>query len=436
MTNKFKYLVGVSLRKKIKTKWFAIINILLVVIIVGLANIDTIIESFGGDFSTPAEIIVKDETGEVFDLFVSNFEQAQTYLSDPESLKMIESNKEKEKLVEEIDNNKTIIVYIKPDSDNYISAEIISNSYVDNVLYQIISSAINTSKYTIAMEKSNIDIAELAHINAPVTINRTILDESKSEQEETMNFFMGIVFPIFILPFFMLIVFLVQMIGGEINEEKTTRSMEIIISNVSPKTHFMSKIVASNLFVFIQASILLVAGFLGLTVRKYTAASTFSLGADFDIKQIWEMLVSSGMASRLIYIIPITILMMILSFLAYSLLAGILASMTTSIEDFQQVQTPIILICVAGYYLSMLAPTFEGSIFIKIISYIPFMSALISPPLLLLGQIGILDVTISIVILISAIYIMLKYGIRIYKVGILNYSTTRLWSKMFKAARG
>ena len=32
-------------------------------------------------------------------------------------------------------------------------------------------------------------------------------------------------------------------------------------------------------------------------------------------------------------------------------------------------------------------------------------------------------------------YILIKYGLRIYKVGILNYSETNLWKKMFKAIK-
>ncbi|MDD2469945.1 MAG: hypothetical protein PHI22_03350, partial [Bacilli bacterium] len=105
------------------------------------------------------------------------------------------------------------------------------------------------------------------------------------------------------------------------------------------------------------------------------------------------------------------------------------------IEDFQQVQTPIILISVLGYYLSMLAPTFEGSIFIKLVSYVPLLSALLSPPLLLIGQITIIDVMISFVLLIGVIYLMMTYGMKIYKVGILNYSTSKIWKKIFKAVR-
>ena len=48
--------------------------------------------------------------------------------------------------------------------------------------------------------------------------------------------------------------------------------------------------------------------------------------------------------SKLIYIIPIILVLMLLTFLAYSLLAGILASMTTNAEDFGQLQTPIMII--------------------------------------------------------------------------------------------
>ena len=78
--------------------------------------------------------------------------------------------------------------------------------------------------------------------------------ENKKSENENMETIMTTVFPIVILPFFMLTIFLVQMIGAEVNEEKTTKSMEIIISNVSPKTHFLSKILSSNLFVIIHYS--------------------------------------------------------------------------------------------------------------------------------------------------------------------------------------
>ena len=126
---------------------------------------------------------------------------------------------------------------------------------------------------------------------------------------------------------------------------------------------------------------------------------------------------------------------MILTFIAYSLVAGILASMTTNTEDFQQVQTPIVLVSLVGYYLSMMAGIFKGAAFIKVLSFVPFISAILAPSLLVLGQISILDVIIGIIILIFTNFILVKYGLRIYKVGILNYSSKDLWKKMFKAIK-
>ena len=143
----------------------------------------------------------------------------------------------------------------------------------------------------------------------------------------------------------------------------------------------------------------------------------------------------SNIGANLIYIIPLALVLTVLTFIAYSALAAILASMTTNIEDFQQLQTPIMLISLAGYYLAIMAGVFEGATFIKVLSYVPFISAILSPSLLVLGQIGVIDVIISIVLVIITNYLLIKYGLKIYKVGILNYSSKDLWKKMFKALK-
>ena len=62
MYKKFLYLTKTSLNKKIKSKWFIIINILLCLLIVTLVNIDSIISFFGGDFNERVNIIVLDKT--------------------------------------------------------------------------------------------------------------------------------------------------------------------------------------------------------------------------------------------------------------------------------------------------------------------------------------------------------------------------------------
>ena len=311
----------------------------------------------------------------------------------------------------------------------------ITKEYIDLIDTQVLTAAINNTKSAIAIANSDISEEELAAIYNPVNIERVYLDENKSNEEENMEMIMTTVFPIIILPFLMLTIFLVQMIGAEVNDEKTTRGMEIIISNVSPKTHFFSKVIAGNLFVIVQGALLFIYFCLGLLIRKFIGGGEIANGLGASIGNILSNFLSSGVGKQLAYILPLTLILMLITFVAYSLLAGILASMTTNIEDFQQLQTPIMIISLVGYYLAVMAGMFKGALFIKILSFVPFISAILSPSLLVLGQIGIVEILISIAIMIVTIWLLIKYGLKIYKVGILNYSSKDLWKKMFKALK-
>ena len=425
MNKKFWYLTKISLNKKIKSKWFIITNLIILLVIVALVNISSIIEFFGGDFEDNTNIIVVDNTTSSYELLEENIKT----FSDENNITIEKSTENIEELEKTIEDNELIVI-LNSDTNKYLKAEIISNNKIDNLTYQLILQALNNTKTTLGMLASNIDPNILQNIQQNIEVERTILNEELSTDENT-DLIMSSVFPTLILPFFMLIIFLVQMVGGEICEEKTTRSMEIIISNVSPKMHLMSKILASNLFVIIQGLLLVVYAIIAFIISKYLGNSL--LDASINISTIIDTLKSSGMFDKLIFIIPITLILIIASFVAYSLVAGILASMTVNIEDFNQLQTPIMLISLAGYYLSIMASMFDGSILIRILSYIPFLSVFISPTLFVIGQVTVIDMLISVLVLIAFIFILLKYGLRVYKVGILNYSSNKIWSRLFKA---
>ena len=437
LKSKLEYLTKVSLSRKIKTKWFFIANIVLAIVIIAVANIDSIIKVFGGDFNETTKVYVIDKSNS-FDILKNQIEETSSsiYGKDGQTFEVLEYDKTEKQLKKEIKKNeKTIGIILEPDLDNILKVSLISDTYIDTIPMQILEQSMNNTKTTIAILNSNISEEELNKIYSNVTINRIILDETKKSEEESMNTIMSTVFPIIILPFFMLTIFLVQMIGAEVNDEKTTRGMEIIISNVSPKTHFFSKIIAGNLFVIMQGALLIGYGGLGLLVRKILGTGSIVNGLGTNVSGVLNGILTTEFISKLSYIIPLTLILMLITFLAYSLLAGILASMTTNAEDFGQLQTPIMIISLIGYYLAMMAGVFKGSLFIHILSYIPLISAILAPSLLVLGQIGIVDIAISIIITLIFNYLLIKYGLKIYKVGILNYSSKDLWKKMFKALK-
>ena len=434
MKNKFIFLTKMSLKRKMKTKWFAIANIILAIIIIGVCNIDSIIKFFGGDFDNKKTVYVVDNAS-AYDLFSHNMDIVLEQYNLKDAYEVILSNETKDDIVAKLsDEYKNAIILVFDLSENIIDVEMISNDYADTVTSSLISASVNGVKTSLAIAKYNINQEQYAGLFGNVEIKRTILDETKNSTEENMGAIMSTVFPVVILPFFMLVIFLVQMIGAEVNDEKTTRGMEIIISNVSPSTHFFSKCAAGNIFIICQSLLLFLYVFVGMFIRGIAHDSSIMNTVSDLLGQASGMMPTSFLSS-LKYIVPLVLVLMLLNFIAYSLLAGILASMTTNAEDFQQMQTPIVMFNLLGYYLAIMAGMFKGSLFIKILGYIPFISAILSPSLLVMGDFTIIDVCISMVLTVVVIYLLIKYGLKVYKVGILNYSTGNLWHKIVAALK-
>lgn len=435
MRNKLWFLTKISLKRKVDTKIFKIVNLLLLIAIVALMNIDSIIKYFGGDFDELTKVYVIDNTSYTFDVLKEQINTTSETINGESSFDITKYEKTEEEAMKEIEENGGLLFVINNDEKNVISAKLVSEGYIDTLQYQVLYQSISVTKNAVAVAQTNIDPNELNKIMSSVEVERVILDETKKTEDENMEAIMTTVFPIVILPFFMLTIFLVQMIGMEVNDEKTTRGMEIIISNVSPKTHFFSKVLSGNIFVISQGLLLLIYSGIGLLSRRLFGGGSILNGLGGEMSGLFDSLLSSQIIDKLMYIIPLTLILMIVTFVAYSLLAGILSSITTNAEDFSQMQTPIMIVLLVGYYLAIMAGVFKGALFIRILSYVPLISAILAPSLLVLGQIGIIDIIIAIILTIITNYILIKYGLKIYKIGILNYSSKDLWKKMFKAIK-
>ena len=432
MTNKFWFLTKNSLQKKMKSKTFIIVNILLLIVLALLINIDRVVMLFGGNFDKQNNIMVLDNTNKTYEIFKKTIDSEETIIDTGLKYKVKKVSDEK-KAKKQIKKDEDILLIINNDDNDIINVTMVTYGYINSNLYQLINSSITASKQNLAMEEIGISAEELAKISKSVEIKREYIEANKSKEEEQNEFIMGIVTPIVIFPFFMLITLVVQMVGAEINEEKSTRSMEIIISNVPAKVHFFSKILAANLFVIIQCALLGLYSLIGILLRG--GKSLDSIKNVDVISNVTSGMDINGMINNLIGYIPLVLILMAVTLLGYSLLAGILASMTTNMEDFQQLQTPIYVVSLVGFYLAIMNSMFDGALFIRILSYVPFISAILSPSLLVTGVIGFKDIILSILLMVVVIYLLLKYGLKIYKEGILNYSSNKLWKKMLKALK-
>ena len=437
MKTKLKFLIKQSLKKKMDTKWFKVANILILILLVGIVNIDRIISFFGGDFENKTKIYVIDEVG-AYPVFETNFNAMAASLNDLGNYTLEIKTNSVEELKEEIKDTDTIILTISPSNEEYIKASVVSFDALGTIPEQLLQSSLNSIKSAYVLQKSGLSEGEIAALVSNVPITKEVTNPELDENAEGRDIVSSGLIIVLIVPFFLLITMLTQMIGAEINDEKSTRSMEIIISNVSPKIHFTSKIISSTLFVIVQALILLGDVVIALAVRKLLTVSMFggiSEEVTGFVTETLTMIKNTGVLDLLLKGFPIILLLFLFSFLTYAIIAGVLASMTTNIEDYQQLQTPLMIILMVGYYIAIMSSTFEGALFIKIVAYIPMLSFLVAPVIYLLGQFSLFELILSTAICGGVVYLLFHFGLRIYKVGILNYSSQDLWKKIFKSIK-
>jgi len=428
MKNKAWFLIKQSLKKKMDTKWFKIVNVLICILLIGVINIDKIINVFGGDFKDTVNIYLTGDNN-YLEGFNACFLTNKKILNDERTYEIAYSTDSVDTLKEKIEDTNDIVVNINLDATEYLKADIISYNKIDTITYNLLSASLTGMKTSMALNYNGLSSEEMAKITSPISINRVVTNEKEiTASEDATN--MSLI--VFLVPFFMLIVLLVQMIGAEINDEKTTRGMEIIISNVPAKVHLLTKITSSSIFVILQSLLLFTYSIIGILIH---GGLSLGSGKSNIIGGLVESLKISGTFDILLKGAPILIIIFLLSFFIYATLAGVLASMTTSAEDFQQLQTPLIIVLMLGYYIGIMASAFKGSIFIRIISYLPFLSSMVAPITYILGETSLIDLVISALILFISCLVLFKYGIRVYKVGILNYSSKDLWKKVFQSLK-
>ena len=436
--NKRNYLIFTSLKKKLTSKWFIGINIFMLITLIIIFNIGNIISLFGGDFEKEKTIILVDKTNntkyltEELQKHSQDFSKASNYTIEP-SIEGLDVLKERAK-----NNNNIYILVVDKDPDNYIEGEIYSNSNLSYITRSFIITVLDNLHYDMSIKDSGLTEEQLYKINRGVSlkvITLEELDKPVSDKKDGNNDTEvgAIVMVVMILPFFFLIVTLVQMIGAEINEEKTSKSMEYIITNVSPKDHLTAKIFSCTLFILCQ----ILGVIISIGIASFIKNHTTSIVTDTSemISSAVKNFITPGIFTTILHILPLIVIFFIITLVTYAVLAAVLASMTTNIDDFQQLQTPLMLIVTIGFYLSIFAIIYNGSHFIKIMSFIPLVSLLISPALYMLGEASILSIVIAIIIQAIFLVIVYKKGLKVYKVGILNYSGEHLWKKIFKALK-
>lgn len=409
--NKFWIILFHTYLNKLKTKSFLITTLLTVVITLGLTNMSNIIEVFdkGGD---KEKVAVIDETGQLYEPLK---EQMSGLNKNLQLIEFDGTEKEAEKAVEEGDY--VGFVQLRYDAEQLPEATYKAMSVADSSTFTDLQAGLQQLKTMLAASKINLTPDQLQQLYEPVTFEKIALEENAKTEEE-LNQARGLVYVLLFVIYFAVIMY-ASMIAMEVATEKSSRVMEILISSVSPIKQMFAKILGIGLLSLTQLAVLLSVGYFSIK-RNLSSLE----GGFFD---------SFGFGNISLSTISYAVIFFILGYFLYATLAAFLGSLVSRIEDVQQMITPMTLLVVAGFMISMFGLGKPDSPFIVITSYIPFFT-----PMIMFLRVGMLNIpgweaSLAIAILVGTIFFLAVFGARVYRGGVLMYGKSNSFKDIKKA---
>ena len=408
--NKAWFLIGFSLRRKIFRKSFFISNAVIILVISVLANLDQIIQLFDSEDATVYTVYYADEFDNKYeDLFrVSLNGQVEQGVTVIGSLNPV------------IGSDDELIVSLTSD----FTATVESNTSIPALTYNSIVQTLNQIKLIEVSEQYSLSTNEVMRLSTPVMINRAITVEEVTSEEDLL-IDQGVAYAITV-PLFLALLFVIQMVGMEIFEEKSTKSTEIILSNVTPQEHLIAKIASSNMYSWIQFFLFFVYGLLGFTSRSLIE-SVAGEAATIDV---------SIFVDSVLEVIPVVLVLYIMTNIIYSIIMAVLAATAYEMEDFQKIISPLMITMLVGFYIGLFTIFVPETTFALIMAHIPLFSLMIAPALWVAGVLQWWNIGIIVVIQAATIYLLYRYGAASYKQAILDYSGQGVFQRLWKILRG
>lgn len=403
MKSKFWNYVLYNYLRKVKSKSFIGFNIFLVVVGLLLSQLGTIVKFFNEKFDYSETIYVVDQTDQLYSQFTQDF---NNLLSDVNLEQSHESTENLDTLVKDGDISAYFV--ISYGDDNLLSATYVANDFSNTSFYNTGQQILSGYNSKIAMETANLTQEQTDLINQTFNINLIALDETAQTAEESMgNLVLAYIAIILIFMFsYMYSVYA----GQEIMEEKTSRVMEIIITSISPIKQLYGKIVYNSFYALTQLAIFMIL----FTISIQTMIK--SLPA--DMTEMMSNIISPDQSRIIAYLI----LFAIIAYLVYLVSVLILSSIISSVEEYQIAISPIMIIGLGSFYIGIFGMASPEAPFIKFMSMVPFVSPYIMPLRIATMTVSTPMIWLSVAINIAMMIIILAFGARVYKNGVLNYS--------------
>ncbi|MFC4322147.1 ABC transporter permease [Litchfieldia salsa] len=409
--NKFWIILWHTYWAKLRTKSFIITTIITSLIVVGLTNIENIINTFDQN-DQKEKIAVLDETGELYPAFEQQLSMINTQL-------LLEEVKMEEQELEDKVINGDYTGYLKISLDQeqlpqgIYKAMTVTDTQVSSQLQQ----GLQSLKVAIATESLGITSEQLDTLFSPVKMEQVALEQNAKTEEE-LNQARGLVY-ILLFIIYMAVIMYASMIAMEVATEKSSRVMEILISSVSPVKQMFGKILGIGLLSITQFAVILLVGYTSLKQNLNSLE-----GGMFEFFGFGQLPVATFVYA---------IIFFLLGYFLFATLAAFLGSLVSRIEDVQQMITPMTLLIVGAFMIAMFGLSNPDSTFVTVTSFIPFFT-----PMIMFLRVGMLNIPfweigLGIGLLVLTITALAIFGASVYRGGVLMYGKSSSFKDIIKA---
>ncbi len=395
-----KHLIAFSVKRRFNNKAIIILNILMIILVGVFLFVDKVVLKINPRLFDPMILYVNDDLYQKQELFDIDEEKIIIRLDD--------QNENSDQFQLRFEDDQWVVSSVYPLTTDQTST-----------IYQVIQN------YSQNALMETIDHQQLTIVNKalfPTMINDV---SSTSEIDATKQ---NLMFMIITSIYFMMLSYS-SVIANEVVYEKTSKILELILTSVSAKTHFISKMLIGWLTIMIQT--LLTGGIIALWILiRNSYDGGFGLLAfgnrlgiiPMKLLSFSELLSYLKIDGQIISASMIALVFLVLGILFLQMIMVIVSSFVTSIEESSNVQAPCYLILLVIYYFTLFVnnPYQMSEGIGYVLSFVPFFSMLFMPCRLLIQNVSAYEIVIALFMAIAAIIFILDFGLYFYKQGILD----------------
>ena len=355
-------------------------------------------ENSGAD--SDSTILVYDKSGMVTDIsFIQNF-----YHDD--AIKKASGENELVDKVKADEVSAGFVVNSLTDYDYYVYNQSMTDD--NQVVFTQVMTVLNQMVYC---QKNGIDYASLTQaFNPQIDCHENILGK---DMGSNYWYCYGLVIIIF-----MIIIMYGSMVATSVTQEKSNRTMEVLVTSVDTNLLFFAKVLAGAVAALIQSAVMLGTVLISYKINQDKWGGMLNMVLDIPAN-----------------VLVVFALFGIGGFLFYTFIYGAMGALVSKTEDINKSAGGVQMVIMIVYFITLASLTDVDGIMIKVTSFLPVSSYSAMFARVAMGSVNTWEIVVSFIILVASIVVVGIIGAKIYRMGTLRYGNPIKLSNAFKSIK-